>query len=213
MSLLLKNNTKSVSKIGFVVSLDPIDNGAFVYVTSDATKAIGVIREASGYRKPCTIATQGEKVRVYVPQNVVRGDIIRTVKAGDRSSLGAGVVVKSGDTPYLRIGEALSSGKGLIPVILELSYDVGISSSSSFGDEFETVSKNLKSYPYNLTYGVDGIDTIVYDLGGGLSVTKTFNYTLSVLTSIVLSGNTPSGIELTKTFSYTGLDLTGVTYS
>jgi hypothetical protein len=60
---------------------------------------------------------------------------------------------------------------------------------------------------------VDGIDTIVYDLGGGLSITKTFNYTLGVLTSIVLSGDTPSGIELTKTFGYIGVDLTSVIYS
>jgi hypothetical protein len=84
---------------------------------------------------------------------------------------------------------------------------------SSLSEQFETVSKNLKSYPYNLTYGVDGIDTIVYDLGGGLSITKTFNYTLGVLTSIVLSGDTPSGIELTKTLIYTGVDLTNVSYS
>ena len=90
---------------------------------------------------------------------------------------------------------------------------IGSPSVSGLGEEFETVSKNLKSYPYTLTYGVDGIDTIVYDLGGGLSITKTFNYTLSVLTSIVLSGDTPSGIELTKTLSYTGVDLTSVTYS
>jgi hypothetical protein len=60
---------------------------------------------------------------------------------------------------------------------------------------------------------VDGIDTIVYDLGGGLSITKTFNYTLGVLTSIVLSGDTLSDIELTKTLIYTGVDLTNVSYS
>jgi hypothetical protein len=80
-------------------------------------------------------------------------------------------------------------------------------------DEFETVSKNLRNYPYVLTYGVDGVATITYDLGGGLSVVKTFNYTLGVLTTIVLSGSTPTGIELTKTFSYTGADLTSVAYS
>jgi len=80
-------------------------------------------------------------------------------------------------------------------------------------DSFETLSRNLKVYPYTLTYGVDGVDTIVYDLGGGLSITKTFNYTLGVLTSIVLSGDTPVDIDLTKTFHYTGVDLTSVTYS
>lgn len=82
-----------------------------------------------------------------------------------------------------------------------------------FDEEFETVSKNLKNYPYNLTYGVDGIDTITYNLGGGLSIIKTFNYVGGVLSTIVLSGDTPLGIELTKTFGYTGVDLTSVIYS
>jgi len=90
---------------------------------------------------------------------------------------------------------------------------LGTGSSAALGEEFETVSKNLKSYPYTLSYGVDGLSAITYDIGGGLSIVKTFNYTLSVLTSIVLSGDTPSGIELTKTLSYTGIDLTGVAYS
>jgi hypothetical protein len=80
-------------------------------------------------------------------------------------------------------------------------------------EQFETVSKNLRSYPYTLTYGVDGVDAITYDLGGGLEIVKTFNYTLGVLTSIVLSGDTPAGVDLTKTFSYTGVDLTSVSYS
>jgi hypothetical protein len=87
--------------------------------------------------------------------------------------------------------------------------DIGVGGESAY----EIVSKNLRTYPYTLTYGVDGISTIVYDLGEGLSITKTFNYTSSVLTSIVLSGDTPSNIELTKTLVYTGADLTSVTYS
>jgi hypothetical protein len=85
--------------------------------------------------------------------------------------------------------------------------------SSLLGEDFETVSKNLKSYPYDLIYGADGIDTIVYDLGGGLSITKTFNYVATVLTTIILSGDTPSDIKLTKTLNYTGDDLTNVIYS
>jgi hypothetical protein len=84
---------------------------------------------------------------------------------------------------------------------------------SGLTEAFETVSKNLKSYPYVLVYGVDGLDTITYDLGGGLQVVKTFNYVATVLTTIILSGDTPAGITLTKTLSYTGPDLTGVAYS
>lgn len=84
---------------------------------------------------------------------------------------------------------------------------------TAYSEAFETVSKNLKGYPYVISYGGDDIDYITYDIGGGMEIVKTFNYTLGVLTSLVLSGDTPSGIDLTKTLHYTGDDLTSVTYS
>lgn len=83
----------------------------------------------------------------------------------------------------------------------------------SAAPSFETVSKNLEGYPFTLNYTDGVLTTIVYDLGGGDTITKTFGYTSGILTSIILSGDTPSGIDLTKTLSYTGSDLTGVTYS
>lgn len=78
---------------------------------------------------------------------------------------------------------------------------------------YETVNKNLNAYPYTLTYIGKNIDTVVYVLGSGLSITKTFSYTGKDLTTTVLSGDTPLGILLTKTLTYTGKDLTGVVYS
>lgn len=80
-------------------------------------------------------------------------------------------------------------------------------------ESFETVSKNLRSFPYTLIYTSGVLTSIDYDLGGGLSILKTLNYTSGVLTSIVLSGDTPAGIDLTKTLTYTGGVLTGVSYS
>lgn len=414
--LILKNNTKSFSKIGYAVIFDPNDNGGFIYAPPGATSALGIVTESVAYRKPCKVATLGETANVYVPANVLRNDRIRLSKSTDRISLGACTVVKESiDAPYLSIGTALANGKnGLISCILDFvniaasdstfdpdnyytktnlqtpgqaivdwenianvtisvtalflddsasditgyhrlltspsniaeDIDTAISSGSAevliddyamdevfnstilnggawhfiiFGkvntvggtntiiarvyerksdtsevqlfavttpalttsveeydiesvqpdfmvgsdsrlvikfyalstsipartislyhngtthyshihttfslniisgtapnviiEEFETVSKNLRSYPYALSYGVDGLSSIVYDLGGGDSITKTFNYTLGVLTSLVLSGDTPSGVSLTKTLSYTGDDLTSVTYS
>jgi hypothetical protein len=208
----LINNTKLVARIGFLVSLDANNPNAFVYTTPNSSRAIGIVTETSDYRKPCKIATIGDKCKVYVVGNVVKDVVIRGAKSGDNISLGANAVVKSSDTSYLRIGTALTSGSGLIDTILELSY-LGVSSNTSTSEAFETVSKNLKSYPYALVYGVDGVSTITYDLGGGLSIVKTFNYVLGVLTTMVLSGDTPAGISLTKTLSYTGVDLTSVAYS
>lgn len=78
-------------------------------------------------------------------------------------------------------------------------------------DSFETVSKNLQSYDYTINYNGSGdVSSIVYSAG----ITKTFNYTSGDVTSIVLSGSTPSGIDLTKSLTY---DLDGnveeITYS
>lgn len=81
------------------------------------------------------------------------------------------------------------------------------------GDSFETVSKNLKAYPATFAYTGDVLNTITYDLGSSLSIVKTLNYTGELLTTIVLSGDTPTGISLTKTLTYSGTTLTDITYS
>lgn len=77
---------------------------------------------------------------------------------------------------------------------------------------FETVSKNLKSFDNTRTYTAGGLpDTITYSNG----VVKTFSWDPSGrLTSVVLSGTTPSGIELTKTFTYDAAgNITSIVYS
>lgn len=78
---------------------------------------------------------------------------------------------------------------------------------------FETVSKNIRQFPYALNYTLGQLTSIVYTLPASQSITKTLNYTGDKLTSIVLSGDTPSGIDLTKTLTYTGDTLTSVSYS
>jgi len=83
----------------------------------------------------------------------------------------------------------------------------------SYQEAFETVSKNLKSYPGTFAYGSGDLQTITYDLGGALSIIKTIGRTGLQITSITLSGDTPNGIALTKTLSYSGEQLTGVSYA
>lgn len=68
-------------------------------------------------------------------------------------------------------------------------------------DQFETVSKNLRSYNYEIFYtGGGNIDYIEYSTGAG-TITKTFNYGGDLIISIVLSGAI-AGIDLTKSFTY-----------
>ena len=78
------------------------------------------------------------------------------------------------------------------------------------GSTFETVSANLSAYGNVINYDINGdVTSIVYSNG----VTKTMNYTLGDITSIILSGATPSGIALTKTLTYSNGDVVGITYT
>lgn len=89
-----------------------------------------------------------------------------------------------------------------------------VSGGGGLAEAFETVSKNLKSYDYSIAYTGDLVDEITYNLGGGLSIVKSFGYNIDdTVSTIVLSGDTPSGIELTKTFTYTLGKVTSVGYS
>ena len=83
----------------------------------------------------------------------------------------------------------------------------------SWQEEFETVSKNLKSYSASFSYAGDQLTSITYAAPGG-DIVKTFGYNgLGELVTITLSGNTPLGIDLVKTLSYTAGVLTGVSYA
>jgi len=77
---------------------------------------------------------------------------------------------------------------------------------------FDTVSRNLSGYPYTVTFNGSLISQVVFNLGS-TTITKTYNYTSGLLTSIVLSGDTPDGINLTKSLTYTSGKISSVSYS
>lgn len=83
------------------------------------------------------------------------------------------------------------------------------SDSTPQASTFETINKNLNSTGATFVYSGGNLQSITYLSG----VVKTLNYASGVLTSVVLSGATPSAIALTKTFTYTSGNLTQVTYS
>jgi hypothetical protein len=82
----------------------------------------------------------------------------------------------------------------------------------SAAETFETVSRNLRSYPATLSYAAGELSAISYATPGGAAV-KTFNRVAGRLASIVLSGSLPAGIATTKTLDYTGDALTSVGYA
>lgn len=99
---------------------------------------------------------------------------------------------------------------GQVPAVNASGTGLEYINPSGSSNSFETVSSNLSAYNYVINYNMSGdISSIVYSNG----ITKTLNYTGDDITSIVLSGSTPSGISLTKTLTYTSGNVTGITYS
>jgi len=79
---------------------------------------------------------------------------------------------------------------------------------------FETINRNLKSYPATFNYSVPGeLDSITYDLGDGKSINKQFGFAQGVLATITLSGDVPAGVSLTKHLTYQSGRLVAITYS
>ncbi len=139
----LINNTKGVSRIGGLVVKDPQNNNGFVYAPPNSSTVIGVITQAVPYRSLCTIATIGDTARVFTQGNVVAGNVIRAAKSGDNISLGFCGIAKPTDAPYLKIGDALTSGKGLISCILELIYVSGTTTGDFVTDGTYTIGLGI----------------------------------------------------------------------
>lgn len=115
---------------------------------------------------------------------------------------------------YPKIIPQKGGGLEIVEHDTTLTGDGTLSNPLSVPYSFETISKNLKAYSATISKTAGLTDTIVYDLGGGLLITKTYNRTGTLIDSIVLSGDTPSGISLTKTFTRDGNDIiTNITYS
>lgn len=106
----------------------------------------------------------------------------------------------------------VAGGEGVKVIGTLASGFIGISIDADAAATFETVSKNLRAWAAEFAYSVGILQTITYTDSLG-TVVKTFGYTGDQLTTLTLSGDTPSGIDLIKTLTYTGDELTSVAYS
>jgi hypothetical protein len=103
----------------------------------------------------------------------------------------------------------------VVPTTVLSGLDTLASNLTNDLNKFEKVSKNIRSFPYSLSYSGGALSSITYTTSGSTSIVKTFNYTAGLLTSIVLSGNLPTELAgiTTKTLSYTAGNLTSISYS
>lgn len=125
----------------------------------------------------------------------VAGDaiVLTVVSAVQPVSIGAATPVQTVTIRQVEAGPAGEDGAG--------------------AHSFETVSQNIAARPKVLNYTLGQLVSMVFNLGAGLFITKTFGYATGVLTTVTLSGDVPGGIDLVKTLSYSSGQLTGVSYS
>lgn len=128
---LYRNLTGETSRVGLIVKQAPNDPNAFVYATSIDTNILGVITKSVPKYAKCEIQKVG-KAKVMVSDATVQGSIIRLQKSSDNISRATCKTAKSSDAPYLKIGTALQSGKGLIDVSLDINYIISSSTTTEF---------------------------------------------------------------------------------
>lgn len=170
------------------------------YVKNDV--GLGNVDNTSDLNKPVSTA---QAIAISTVQDDITGHKINYSNPHNtnKTQVGLGNVVNIDTTTTANITD--SSNKRFVTDAQLVKIDK---------EYFETVSKNLKTYPYSLNYTVDKLTSIVYDIGGGDNITKTLNYSAELLTTIVLSGTLPSGIgATTKTLTYSGSQLSSITYS
>jgi hypothetical protein len=169
-----------------------------------------------------TVASVAESVGVAVGG----GDTVTLSVAGTSETVGV-VVQPGGDGVAVEVTEAVetvalavaSVAETVAVAIANQGDTVTIQVASGDGGDptpapetYETVSRNLRSYPATLAYSSGELASISYATPGG-AVVKTFNRVAGRLASIVLSGALPAGIATTKTLGYTGDALTSVGYA
>jgi hypothetical protein len=170
------------------------------YVKNDV--GLGNVDNTSDADKPVSIATEDAIEVVQFDLDGHKSNYLNPHNT-NKTQVGLGNVVNVDTTTTSNITD--SSDKRFVTDSQLAKIDA---------EYFETVSKNLKSFPYDLNYTGDKLTSIVYDLGGGDDITKTLNYSAELLTTIVLTGTLPSGIgSTTKTLTYSSGKLTTITYS
>lgn len=83
---------------------------------------------------------------------------------------------------------------------------------SNDSQTFEYISKNLKSYPYVITYSNNALSSISYTTENG-NIVKSFSYANNSLSSVSISGNILGNVILTKNLNYENGALISVFYS
>ena len=183
-------------------------NGATLWLSPTVSGGLTSTKPSAPYH----MVSVGTVVRTHQNEGVIE---VRIQNGFELEELHNVAISGLANNQFIKYDSSTSLWKNVTAIASDISdFNSSVSGliSDRIQESFETVSKNLKNYAATLNYVSGTLDNIVYTLPSGI-ITKTFNYTGEALTSIVLSGNTPSGIDLTKTLTYTSGVLTNISYS
>lgn len=150
--LTLINKTGARSKKGYAVVESTVAKNGFKYAGIDERVIIGSVSEIVDNNAKCKVCISGEGF-LFSVKPVKKGDVLRLVKSGDGLPQGTVVPAKNSDAPYLKVGQSLQSGRGLISCVLSPEYIYTTLSESGT----TTVNWNtIYNVPPNIVNGIGG---------------------------------------------------------
>ncbi len=183
----MKNNTGSVTKIGYIVKQDSRDKTAFVYAGTSDKNIVGVVTETSPYRTICNVANTGDAL-VYVAGGCLKGDMIRSRKSNDGISLGQARKLSTSDSDYFNIGIALETRQSSGLVLCSINLGSYLSSSGYLLKTGDTATGD-----YNFDSNTLFIDSINHRVGIGTNTPGWSFHVITDTSGIMLhrNGGTP----------------------
>ena len=117
------NLTGSSSISSRLVKINTRRENSFDLLGKGEQQMLGVCAQSGiSNGMPCEVVISGSAL-IFVNGVCKRGDLIRSLKTGDSGAKGTAVVVRSGQSDYLKVGTALSNGfNAIVQVALNVEY-------------------------------------------------------------------------------------------
>lgn len=191
----LKNGTGKASQVGYLAKVDDKRDGYFD-IAGVGDEPIGVITEAVAPNQPCKLVSNGETL-VYLHKKVYVSKGVRQQQQGDGAIKGTCMPSLSPPGSGV-IGTALSTGRGLVRVALNLSGAINLSYGSMYNyDTSTTVTVAASETWYQIPSGylVGFVNNTVFQNSREIRVIDAGVYAVVWSISFTMSGGATQEVE------------------
>jgi hypothetical protein len=208
--IFLKNNTRGLSRIGYLVKLSDRP-GYFEYAGSNDI-VVGIVAEEVPDGASCMLKTGGGGY-IFSYKKVYTGGFLRQQFGSDGGVLGTAMPVRDNDAGYYIVGKALEDGKGLVKATIKIA------------ERIDDPDDNLKDYAYlpgrvgdtlhidDITEVTPGAGVTIPDLNVSTNITLSVGATINEFsTDDSLAGNSNTAVPTEKAVkTYVDNQISGVT--